>query len=249
MMRSHRDIRVTARGNGRVIAGRIGQRPLAMAMAQSIIRRYETRQTLPSVVDLIFKRFLPPTVMQPVYASTEINLSHHLMLRLALGLRLPPYAPDAERKEADQGRMILAEPLPEYYKINTLIERIIARENRIDSLRSRRAGEFPPGPNAQALPVSSTSRARAQAADDGLPVELVHRRTSPVKIDEPVTHPRKDDPAPARDEDYKNTLSSRVAGVQKVGALSPLDIKNLTDQVVQTIDKRIIAYRERTGRV
>jgi hypothetical protein len=40
-------------------------------------------------------------------------------------------------------------------------------------------------------------------------------------------------------------------GVQqpRTVALSPIEINRLTDHIVQTIDRRIVAFRERQGRV
>jgi hypothetical protein len=52
-------------------------------------------------------------------------------------------------------------------------------------------------------------------------------------------------PAPARDEPVV-----RAAGQPaRPAPLSPVEINRLTDHIVQTIDRRIAAFRERQGRV
>jgi hypothetical protein len=40
-----------------------------------------------------------------------------------------------------------------------------------------------------------------------------------------------------------------VIGTVRQAALSPVEIGRLTDQIMRTIDHRIVAYRERQGRV
>jgi hypothetical protein len=52
-------------------------------------------------------------------------------------------------------------------------------------------------------------------------------------------------PAPARDEPVVRAAGQPARPVP----LSPVEINRLTDHIVQTIDRRIAAFRERQGRV
>lgn len=113
-----------------------------------------------------------------------------------------------------------------------LLQRAAARAQRDDGQASqayalvRRALAPGAAANLDALPTSARSAAPTR----------VLRRRAPVPA-EPSAPPRDERPARAA------TQPTRAV------PLSPVEINRLTDHIVQTIDRRIAAFRERQGRV
>jgi hypothetical protein len=99
-------------------------------------------------------------------------------------------------------------------------------EGSRSSARVRRPTATPPAASVDALPMSVESA----------PPARVLRRRAPLVAAAP---------APVRDEPPLRA----VAQPSRPMPLSPVELNRLTDHVVQTIDRRIAAFRERRGRV
>lgn len=127
---------------------------------------------------------------------------------------------------------------------HAIVERLFAREHRIESLLERELAPAPPvrGPGDRA-----TAR-EAPVPAGWCPVEMVLRReVVPSQRAEPP-------PGPARASASTSARGPAGAEIARIipfaPAATPLsasELGRLTDEVVRTIDRRIIAQRERKG--
>lgn len=163
-------------------------------------------------------------------APASITIAPRIELRLASArARAGDGAPLRMSRVADARRELRTLSAP---SAAPMLERAAARFQRDDGqtsrpdARARRSLAPRAVPNADALPTSQRSAA---------PVRVLRRR-APVPA-EPS--------APVRDE----RPARAAAPLPRAVPLSPVEIDRLTDHIVQTIDRRISAFRERQGRV
>jgi hypothetical protein len=240
----HRDVRVTR--NGIRPARQRAALGIAGALARAIGARYTARSRWAGPAGLIFRRPQPGLTIQQVRHEAHAHFSPRLALTL-LAWSPPPVL--AAVREAGTGLQMPVSRLERRLEMHLLqrsvierteterserfTRRFVERGERVESVRQR--------PGTAALPVT---RADAPAASLAQPApRLLYRPPSAATVSEagqaPVAFPR--DAAP------RQPLPAQRASLAP--ELAPADINRLTDQVIQAIDHRIIAQRERLGRV
>ena len=249
----HRDVRVTARGLGtghRIGSpGSTGLVRRASAMLAAIARRYA--RWLGRWPDLNPSLWHPwrGITLQPVVHRTRLHLAPHLRLTV-LGRSGPEGAPSAGRgarrwpvqKRAATSRLagqpaaatpgdqslemvvgrLQAGRLVETVPVETMVNRLARRGVRVEAVGS---------------PRRHVSQSEGSTAGATRPVPRIVRRSATVETGDNQSQAAADS-------------SPRHAMAQgPVRGEPPLDLNRLTDQVVQAIDRRIVAQRERLGRV
>ncbi len=121
-----------------------------------------------------------------------------------------------------------------------LIRRLIERGQRVEPGRPGRQPTRPMPMVESAVPVVCT----AGLAPTATPVpQVVHRPAGTAIAEEKATRP------PTRSRSPGTNSAFATAGQPLAPDLSQADVGRLTDQVVRTIEERMIAYRERMGRI
>lgn len=151
-------------------------------------------------------------------------------------LRPPVVAPASERLVL---RLIQREQM-ETHALNETIYRLMVRSQRIETVtrqnRSMIQAEFPVGTVTSPAPVLPTP-----ALARPVP-RVVHRSATPQK----TTEAEPPAAAPSRWQPFTPTGSRP----QTQPALTEtVDVNRLTEQIMHNIDRRLNAYRERTGRM
>ena len=237
-----RDLRVTRRMGGRVA---LWQRPAinrsAVAFVQGILHRYGGRRAMPTPLDRIFRQHVLPVL----YAAHSHRHEHRIGLRLHHLHRvvrettvIRPFFVD--RVVASGTTTGAALPVPSF------VERIFARERRVESTATiRSVVERIVGERGGNRPGVLPPVAVVRPAPD---VPMIVRRPPPLRA--------QPEPAPAsapqiRVSDDWNTLPGRVRAATAAAPipLTPLELHRVTDHVVNAIDRRFIAHRERHGRI
>jgi hypothetical protein len=224
------------------------------AMLAAIARRYARWQgRWPDLHPVLWHPWRGIT-LQPAVHRTRLHLAPHLRLTVLArsGPEGAPSAGRATRQWVAQERSAASRPagqppvavpghqplalvvgrlqagrLVETVPVETIVNRLARRGVRVETVGA---------PRPQ-LPQSEGSTAGAPR-----PVPRVVRRSGAVGTG--------DDQPPAA-ETFAAASRTRPATAQVPGhgELPSLDLNRLTDQVVQAIDRRIIAQRERLGRV
>jgi hypothetical protein len=127
-----------------------------------------------------------------------------------------------------------------------IFERVFAREQRIETVFERT-----PAAETQ-VPAKVSSPAPPATADWAPPLAMVLRRESPAVASPPgqppPTHDAPSAPAWARAVTGDRAPLARSAATP-ASPLTASDLGRITDEVVRTIDQRIVAQRERKGLV
>lgn len=253
----HRDVRVTARGLGaghrNGPSGPTGLVPRVSAMLAAIARRYARWQGRWPHLHPILGHPGRGITLQPAVHRTQLYLAPHLRLTVLarsgpegtpsagrptrrgpvqerstlsrLAGQHPVAAPGHQPLEMVVGRL-QAGRLVGTVPVDTIVNRLVRRGVRVETVGT---------PRPQ-LPQSEGSMAEATR-----PVQRVVRRTAAAMSG---------DNPPTAAETFAAASRPRPAMAQVPGhGEPPLDLNRLTDQVVQAIDRRIIAQRERLGRV
>jgi hypothetical protein len=245
-------------------------------LVQSILQRYGGRQRHWPGLGLVFRRPQAGVLWRPVYHEERWTLSPRLSLavllphamtprpsaavpRQALGFegqsapvslvtRLQPVilkslAPPANPATAPPSRQVITERVLARQRVETttseeLVRRMVDRGQRIAAAK--------PG-QIRAEPVTTGGAAVAATRQPGRtggaePMPLILRRPARVAVEDGAL------PSPTRPRSPGANGSFAVPGQQALD-LSQRELGRLTDQVVRIIDERMIAYRERTGRV
>jgi hypothetical protein len=165
--------------------------------------------------------------------AVNVHLSPHLRLTVAAPLQpwarpAPPAsvtgAPSAEQRQAD-----------------SLVPRLVARAVRVDSVRAHDEAEV----GHERAPSGSSIATREPA---GRAVERTMRRTALTVAPELTTAARPEATRRTEPERQPWPAWPPRPDVLPPAAAPAVDINRLTDQVMQTIDRRIVAQRERLGR-
>ena len=164
-------------------------------------------------------------------APATVTLAPRIELRLAT--RAPRV--DDEGRSTRERIASVAPELPRTVSARSAAPMLLRASRRIvrddaqsssSSARVRRDLSSRPSPDVGTMPTSTESAP---------PARVLRRRA-------PVVAPA---PAPVRDEPIVRAAVQPARPVP----LSPVEINRLTDHIVQTIDRRIAAFRERQGRV
>jgi hypothetical protein len=166
--------------------------------------------------------------LHTAYQRTQVQLAPRLAL--AWWIHTASAGPSVERLL--ESRVVAAPPariVPVQQRLEILLDRLTAREIRLESVA---AGVAP-----------SPAKAIALA---GPPVPRVVRRAAAAAT--PSPHPAPDAlPLPGRPAAQSFSVWS-PAGAPPPVTLSPGEVNRMTDQILQVLDRRMIAHRERLGR-
>ena len=213
-------------GDWRVSAGgvRLAQQTAmhngAGAFVQALMERYNGWQTHWPSLDLVLRQRAPGVTMSPLYHQVQM----HVAPRLNLTIRGETHI--LHQRSIERVERTLREQLVHY---------LSARGTRIDAV---------------ATPGSLTARGLNKAPSPGTRADLSLARPVSRIVRRPITELAPEDRGlPA---ETPMTLPGRrpvVASRTNPPAPTPIDVNRLTDQVIQAIDRRIIAQRERLGRI
>lgn len=216
-------------------------------LAESVLRRYGV---VPSAGVGLEPVHLQPPAGQVLLQTTRrysLHLAPHI--RLAFAFEASGSTPSAAETqprpalEFQHPERLPDRPTGRQRMVETLVERLFARGDRIPSVPAAE-----PAPN-KATAASGTAAALATLTGrapghEPQPVQRVLRK-----------------PAPALAPDTARTVTESPGAVQVTGAQTarpalspstapvPIDIQQITQQVIQTIDRKIIGQRERFGRI
>jgi hypothetical protein len=247
VIRVARDVRSSA-GGLRVATG---TRPgsLAAAFAMALLARYQGRQERRWGVDFAFRRRPSSVTLQPVYQ----RLGLHLAPRLSLTVLAPPRPAEALNAPAAPARwvgrierQVVREPIlrpPGAAVRERLVTHLVTERERVE------AGATPGRRRADRDDAGPLVPSRGRFAPMAPPVPRVVQRPAAV------TTMDSQSPSAAfaatAEVQGGDGFGARRPGGSAAGPLEAgaVDVKRLTDQVIQAIDQRIIAQRERLGRV
>jgi len=126
----------------------------------------------------------------------------------------------------------------------TLVQRLIARGERIEAMGAAGLSVGPhPGSGQRASPRIGEGAPLRITGAMAQPVSRVVRRSGSIPVSPEVAPPMPPVRRFASDLGFQTADSGR-----KTVAFGPTDLNRLTDQVIQAIDRRILAQRERLGR-
>ena len=197
------------------------------------------RDVAPSRLRLALVRVRPrrPQVVTHTAATTirqQIRLVLAPRYELARHLHEAPLAPP-EVREAEAVR----------HEVERLVERIVTRTTRVEAparpapaRTATRSGHRQVPPAAAA--VASLARSTEQTPR---PAASAFPRLAPPRPPAAAAHPPAA-PAGRSAEPHAASPSARVARPEP-----PLDVARITDRVLETLDRRLIAQRERRGRI
>jgi hypothetical protein len=247
IIRVARDVRSSA-GGLRVVTG---TRPgsLAAAFAMALLARYRGRQERRCGVDFAFRRRPPSVTLQPVYQ----RLGLHVAPRLSLTVLAPPRPAEALGAPAAPTRwvgwverQVVREPIlqpPGAAVRERLVTHLVTERERVE------AGATPGRRVVDRGDAESLVPSRGRFAPTAPPVPRVVHRPGAAQ---PAEHARPAVPtgSTGSGEGHGQSGAKRLVGnAESLSGPRPVDVKRLTDQVIQAIDQRIIAQRERLGRV
>jgi hypothetical protein len=222
-----REIRASANGAAAIRWGlEIGA---TAEFAQAVLRRYGYRLALGQPPGMVVRQPAPPIALYTAYQRTQVQLAP----RLALAWWIHTVSGGPSVEQLLESRVVLAPPariVPVQQRLEILLDRLTAREIRLESVAA--TGVAP-----------SSVKAIAPAEP---PVPRVVRRAAAAAT--PSPHPGPDTlPLPGRPAAQSFSACS-PAGAPPPVTLSPGEVNHLTDQVLQVLDHRMIAHRERLGR-
>lgn len=267
------DTRVAA--PGRTALGLLPARSSHVAFAQAIAQRFARRSGMSAALDTNLLRRAAPTIqhvsqhltsvlLRQVASPTYVSLTPHLDLVSLSWLTRERPADTASQNNLVATRLVQRDeihvlqprvapvtPLP----IEELTHRLVARGERVapgcepmGGGRPSEAGGVQGGsacrvdgqPQSDVV-VTRPARSDVAAPQANLPGIVVRRSTSRAPAEAQAVLPD----TPQRDA---SELRRPGSPLPTVGS-QPIDLGRLTEQVIQTIDRRIIAQRERLGRV
>jgi hypothetical protein len=225
---SRRDIRVN-RGKlnlfGRTLdAG-------ALIFASALRKRYMERDCLNPFQSFILRRNRVGATIQHLHRHQHINLAPNLALTV---LNWTTSAANVDhydllsimpqlRRQREIQLIVTVTQRRETHLIEQLVDQIVARKARTEI-------GFESSPAQPLVP---------QIAE----VQRVVRRESPSKTDQTLIAQNVDQTTEGKAQERK------ISNENYRAPESPVDLNRLTDQIIQAIDHRIIAQRERLGRV
>lgn len=234
----YRDVRVTA--NGLLQVRRRSSAIVAFGLAQTMMDRYARQTWLWQALNLIFRQFRSLVNLKNVHHHSHTQVAPHLALTVARWSPQPGSLPASNT-------LIPVTQLVRSKAIETLANSyLINQEHRIYRLRER----YQRITRSEQITVTHSHPMKYSAAENATPAHpgsaiieslprIFRRSKSLVNESEPRSR-------------SSSEPQSSLKGVNLTTKLSPpapaIDVNRLTDQVIQTIDQRILAQRERLGR-
>jgi hypothetical protein len=239
----------------------------ANAWAQRLAARYGSQLGVWDKLHAVFRMTQPGLITQPVYYQTQLNLAPRLQLTLlahSLGLPsatqpVPGVASEPSTPLAASAWQPIRQPVVTQ-RVERLVRRLQIREEQeaatAQPVTRRLAGR---GERIEIVAAGNPLLRRSgpmpgQAArTDGTllpiplaqPVARVVRRSPVVQASAAETMPKSTNGWEKGAAFTPQTASTRPRPAE----VSQVDINRITEQVVQNLDRRLLAYRERTGRV
>jgi hypothetical protein len=204
-----------------------------LAFALRLMRRYRLRPHVPGGPGLVFRRVVQhrPTSVSNTFVSQQLRTAMgcgardlHIVRRHELRTQQVQQLPRVERQGAE-----------------TFFERIASRSERVERVPSR--VHAPPDRRLWVVAAPDRSRSHEAPTLPSVPAptahELVTRRLR-IERREPAPHT---DATPA-------VAAAAQGATPATPAVAPpvVDVARLADQVIDVIDRRIVAQRERLGR-
>ena len=223
--------------------------------AQAILKRYAAPRgssiSAWRILNLVLRRARPGTTLLQVFRyhnlHSEVSNNHNFY-----------YAPRMTLAVSQQGHGhggALQRQWPTSQKEQTISRRyspdgrLAAAKRMLSQLvtRCERVEEWPRAPRVDVrrstpTKVGAETGLQSSASGDRPPARILRRVAS-----REVEHDHAPHTLESRSE--KQGVVARKRDVNQRPADIPLDISRLTDQVIQAIDRRIVARRERTGRL
>jgi hypothetical protein len=241
--------------------------------ARRLAERYLSRLTVWAGIGLVLRQVADRTLVRQLHHHTQLKVAPRVALTV---LAWPPGAPDQPTPQAPQPAALLVAQKPaapaapsmqmpqapqvpqprlsqtvellvvrklgaltEPGAVEQLAQRLAAREQRLEPEEA-----VQPGSGARALPASSSRPARTSST---VPL-VVHRPPAGSADRSPqATAVPMQESVPLLRRAAAEEL--RQSGAAAVTALAGAELGQLTDQVLQAIDRRMLAHRERTGRI
>lgn len=238
-----RDVRA-ARGAAQGM--RLSSHARAAAFAQAITDRFTVRALPWLPQSLTFKQDRPGVAVQYLQQHSHTHVAPRLALTVLAWPAAQPGsaahepARPASRLRVEQEIRTLRTVirLSESSAPEQLVHRVLAQSRRVEGM--------PPAAHLQASRSLLREPASAEAAELETPmvqpVPRIVRRLAPVEADQVASMRPAEGSRPVRGEGLRATGTSPRPPEQVI------DVNRLTDQVIQAIDRRIIAQRERLGR-
>jgi hypothetical protein len=239
LIRPRHDIRVTS---GVKLTRQASAQGMADAFAAAIRHRYQRRQVFLPTLERVFGRTRPVVTVRPAYHRAQTLWAPRLMLTVQNWQHfLMPYMARREWVQLiRQSSSRIVEPI----YTERLVQRLVIRVERIEAAFTAGAQVASSGSSQ----IDSAGRDKGKALRTPVPAappiaRAVRRSTGRAAAPEAASAVSDRRPAPF-------TSGFQDAGNAQRGlSREPVDINRLTDQIIQTIDRRIIAQRERLGRI
>lgn len=248
-----RDVRVTAAG------GPLGVGSRATALAQALLARRGGLLPAPRLRPIFFHgRFLlSPT---STHVSTQVTVNPRL--RLTLLVAAAPPAPAAATALPSRPALVWEPLRPSLLHART--ERVLQRVQRLERVQERHSEQLVHHLLGRAQAIDAVAPPGAPVFHAGGPTRQNGALTAAVLRTAPAVPPvarivRRPPPALVTEDVSPRTAVGRAAAAPlavdgfsvrpSLPAAAPVDINRITDQVVQTLDRRLLAFRERTGRI
>lgn len=236
-----RDVRATT-------AGLLQARQMSPAMrmvefAQAMMRRYLRQPWLWQALNLIFRQLRSLVTLENVHHHSHTHLAPRLTLTMVRKLAQPEsqqaagaFIPALQRAIANisgsaaSSYLVGREHL--VYRLSARYQRVTENEHVMLVHQSRQMKDT-------ATEVAMPARVELPVME---PVPKVFRRAKPIVNESGISSPSGHGARATPQEDKPVTkLASPLAAA--------IDVNRLADQVIQTIDRRIVAQRERMGRL
>jgi hypothetical protein len=253
----HRDLRVIRGGTGRASSSRLRRAP---GLAAAIVSRYRRLAGLARRLGLVFEQRWPdrtPGVFARHYhRHTQVRLSPRLQLIVARPTAAAPAVQAAAARQPRVSRADEREPLEVTVlrRAQTLVRRAGEHGRRVETMPVHTPPAHLGGPGEP-----TAQRRASDGATEAAVGRPAHARGVPLAYPVPMIVParsvaadavpglegmgipglpgRPPSPAPAVDEGSTRERSETI------------DVRRLADDVIEAIDARIVAERERLGRI
>jgi hypothetical protein len=237
---AHRDLRAIAFGMGPT------RRLSMVGFAHGVLAHYLNRRAQVSAPELALGRLRPRVTIRNAWRHAHIHLAPRLSLAVlgwkGQSLNRSGAGPLTLGLCVEQQRLTHAQrPRPTVsikpVTIENLATRLIAKGGRVESVQENAPGN---SRRAKAVVIDGAAPARLSASAPA-PVEKVVRRSKAVETERNISS-RSVEVASAEPRGKTKVINpwQQSNGVA-------IDVNRLTDQVIQAIDQRIVAQRERMG--
>ncbi len=239
-----RDIRAS---RGEALAQRRSLHARAAEFAQALLARFSPHAWSWTPPGLVFRQD------RPLVAAHYVQQNSHTHFAPRLGLTVLTWqsgrrddvsdkpSPPAARVRVDQETHMLRTLVHsvESSTLDRLVYRMVTQGQRVEANSRAAPASFAPG--SLAKPAASTMA--FLPVPEMPPVQKIVRRAVPAET-ESVASPRTMAGASGANYEAGRSTNARPQPPQPA-----IDVNQLTDQVIKAIDRRIIAQRERLGRV